>query len=210
MAVQAANPLKRCVWPGIDDPEYTRYHDEEWGVPITDGERLFEKLVLESFQSGLSWLTILRKRNNFRKAFMNFDPVKIAAFTPTDVERLMNDAGIVRNRAKIDATINNAKAYLKITQHDDFAWLVWSHVDHRPSINRPKRMEDLPAQTEQSKALSKTLKSRGFSFVGPTTMYALMQSCGLVNDHLVSCHRHVACAKLQTSLVVGTQSAPST
>ncbi|MEO1280752.1 MAG: DNA-3-methyladenine glycosylase I [Pseudomonadota bacterium] len=192
--------LKRCVWPGIENPEYTRYHDEEWGVPITDGSRLFEKLVLESFQAGLSWLTILRKRENFRKAFVRFDAAKIATFTSKDVERLMADAGIVRNRAKIEATINNARAYLALSKQRDFADIIWSHVSHKPIINSPKSMNDIPATTEQSKALSKTLKAAGFNFVGPTTMYALMQSSGLVNDHLITCHRHAACAKLQANI----------
>lgn len=192
-----AATLPRCTWPGINDAEYTRYHDEEWGVPIHDGRRLFEKLTLESFQSGLSWLTILRKRDNFRAAFASFDPARLASFDDADITRLMADTGIVRNRAKIEAAIHNARSYLKLTSRIDFADFIWGYVDNAAIINAPREMSDVPATTPQSQELSKALKAEGFKFIGPTTMYALMQSAGLVNDHLATCHRHVPCKALQ-------------
>lgn len=186
----------RCPWHGIVDPLYTRYHDEEWGVPHANSAKLFEKLCLEGFQSGLSWLTILRKREGFRKAFRNFDAEKIARFGEKDVERLMGDAGIVRNRAKIEATIGNAKAYLAMSERRPFATFLWGFVDGKPIINRLASLSDAPAETELSRRVSKALKAEGFRFVGPTTVYAFLQSSGFVNDHLVSCHRHAACADL--------------
>lgn len=192
---------QRCPWPGIDDPEYSRYHDQEWGVPLTDDRALFEKLVLEGFQSGLSWLTILKKRENFRRAFHEFDAERIAKFRERDVARLMDDAGIVRNRLKIEATIDNAKAYVKLTKHTPFAHFIWSFVaDDGPAQNRLERLTDAPAKTETSIRLSKALKNEGFRFIGPTTVYAFMQSSGLVNDHLITCPRYAPCAKLQTRL----------
>ena len=189
--------LVRCPWGGIADPLYARYHDEEWGVPYADDRRMLEKMALEGFQSGLSWLTILKKRENFRLAFDGFDPEKVARYGAKDVARLMADAGIVRNRLKIEATIDNARAYLKLRETQSLASLVWSMVDGRPLANAFASMRVMPPQTPQSKALSKALKARGFRFVGPTTMYAFMQSSGLVNDHVTTCHRHAACAKLQ-------------
>lgn len=192
--------LERCPWPGIDDPEYTRYHDEEWGVPKTDDNALFEKIILEGFQAGLSWLTILKKRDNFRTAFHGFEPKRIARYTDKDRARLMADAGIVRNRLKIDATIDNAKAYLKLTEELTLSEFIWNHLDGKPIINKRATFADVPAETDLSKTISKALKKRGFRFVGPTTMYAFMQASGLVNDHLITCHRHAACAKLQKSL----------
>lgn len=195
----AERNLTRCTWPGIDDAEYIRYHDEEWGVPKTGDIELFEKIILEGFQSGLSWLTILKKRDNFRGAFDNFDPEKIARYGKRDFARLMDDAGIVRNRLKIEATIANAKAYLALAQEQSFSEFIWSFVEHKPVINRYRKMSDIPAQTELSKGLSKGLKAKGFRFVGPTTAYAFMQSVGMVNDHVVSCCRYEACAKLQRS-----------
>lgn len=189
----------RCPWPGIADPEYTRYHDEEWGVPHADDRLLFEKLVLEGFQSGLSWLTILRKRPNFRAAFHDFDAERIARYGDRDKARLMADTGIVRNRLKIDATIDNARAYLKLRDKTTLAAFLWGHLDGRPLIHQRASFKDVPAETDVSKAISKALKKEGFRFVGPTTLYAFMQSSGFVNDHLVSCHRHEACAKLQRS-----------
>jgi DNA-3-methyladenine glycosylase I len=188
---------ERCPWVGIADPEYARYHDEEWGVPKSDDGALFEKLVLEGFQSGLSWLTILRKRENFRAAFHGFDPERIARYGAKDVARLMADAGIVRNRLKIEATIDNARALLKLNEDTSLAAFLWQLVDGRPQINSHRSFRGVPAQTATSKAMSKALKGRGFRFVGPTTVYAFMQATGMVNDHLVSCHRHAACAKLQ-------------
>lgn len=190
----------RCAWPGLSDPEYTRYHDEEWGVPKTDDRALFEKLVLEGFQSGLSWLTILKKRENFRKAFHGFNAARIARYTERDRARLMADAGIIRNRLKIEATVANAKAYLALAEREGLASFVWGFVDGRPIINAYESSSEIPAQTELSTKISKALKAEGFRFVGPTTVYAFMQSIGMVNDHLVGCHRHKPCAKLQRAM----------
>jgi DNA-3-methyladenine glycosylase I len=187
----------RCPWAGIADPLYARYHDEEWGVPKTDDAQMFEKLVLEGFQAGLSWLTILKKRENFRKAFHGFDARRIARYGARDVARLMADAGIVRNKLKIEATIDNARALLKLQEHTGLAAFLWGLVDGRPQINEHRSFKTVPAQTPASKAISKTLIARGFRFVGPTTVYAFMQAVGMVNDHLVSCFRHRPCAKLQ-------------
>lgn len=180
----------RCRWCGTD-AEYQRYHDEEWGVPVRDGRVLFEKLCLEGFQAGLSWITILRKRENFRAAFHGFQPEKIVAMGPDDVERLMGDAGIVRNRLKIEATISNARAWLEMTDGapDRFADFVWSVVDGETKINRPTSMADVPGKTPEAEALSKKLKKAGFRFVGPTICYAFMQSMGLVDDHIEGCWR---------------------
>src|SRR5262245_44573731 len=189
--------LIRCPWTGIADAEYARYHDEEWGVPKTDDRALFEKLVLEGFQSGLSWLTILKKRDNFRRAFDGFDAGQIARYTAKDIVRLMGDAGIVRNKLKIEATIDNARALLKLQERMLFAAFLWGLMDGRPQINRHRSFKTVPAETPTSKAISKALKGEGFRFVGPTTVYAFMQATGMVNDHLVSCHRHAACAELQ-------------
>ena len=190
---------ERCPWAGIDDTEYARYHDEEWGVPKTDDVVLFEKLVLEGFQSGLSWITILRKRENFRKAFHGFDAKRIARYGAKDIERLMADAGIVRNRLKIEATIDNARAYLKLSETGGLSVFLWGLLDRQPRINRCKAIGDVAATSEDSTRLSKALKAEGFRFVGPTTIYAFMQATGMVNDHLVTCHRYEPCAKLQRS-----------
>ena len=171
----------RCPW-GASAPEYIAYHDEEWGKPVRDDQGLYERLCLEAFQSGLSWLTILRKREAFRAAFADFDLVRVAAFGDDDVARLMADAGIVRNRAKIDAAIANARAALEL---DSLTELLWSFApEPRPA---PRALADVPAVTPESTAMAKELKRRGFRFVGPTTAYALMQACGLVNDHLDGC-----------------------
>jgi DNA-3-methyladenine glycosylase I len=194
--------VERCSWAGAEDGEYARYHDEEWGVPMTDDRALFEKLSLEGFQAGLSWLTILRKRENFRKAFHNFDAERIARFTERDVAQLMNDAGIIRNRAKIEAAISNAKAYLALRERIGFSQYIWRFVEGRPIINRLTSMKGAPVETEVSKRMSKALKADGFRFVGSTTLYAFMQSTGMVNDHIVSCFRHEPCAKLQKKLKI--------
>jgi DNA-3-methyladenine glycosylase I len=179
--------LARCPW-GLSTPDYIAYHDNEWGRPVRDDRGLYEKLCLEAFQSGLSWLTILRKREAFRAAFAGFDMEKVAGFGPDDVRRLMDDAAIVRNRAKIDAAIANASAALELPE--GLAATVWRYADRsRPA---PESMADVPPSTEGSKALSKELKKHGFRFVGPTTAYALMQACGLVDDHLAGCHRRGA------------------
>ena len=172
----------RCPW-GLSTPDYVAYHDEEWGRPIRDDNGLFERLTLEAFQSGLSWLTILRKRDNFRAAFAGFDIAKVAAFDAADRERLLADAGIVRNRAKIDATMHNAKAAANL--EEGLAEVIWAFA--QPNRPAPVGLDDVPAQTAESKALAKELKRRGFVFVGPTTAYALMQAAGWVNDHLRDC-----------------------
>ena len=187
----------RCKWPG-EDPLYMAYHDQEWGVPEYDSRALFEKLILDGFQAGLSWITILRKRENFRKAFRNFDPAKIAKFTPKDIERLMQDAGIIRNRAKIEGTIRGAKIWLEMQKDgsDAFSNFIWSFVGHQP-INNERTARAKPiAESKESLELSKALKKLGFNFCGPVIIYAFMQAVGMVNDHPVECHRHKACAKL--------------
>jgi DNA-3-methyladenine glycosylase I len=194
--------LERCPWAGAEGSEYARYHDEEWGVPMTDDRALFEKLVLEGFQAGLSWITILKKRENFRRAFHHFDALRMARFNERDVTRLLEDQGIIRNRAKIEAAIANAKAYLALSERMPFSRYLWGFVDGRPIINHLKSVKDAPAETDVSKRISKALKAEGFRFVGPTTVYAFMQSTGMVNDHLISCFRHVACAKLQKQIKI--------
>jgi DNA-3-methyladenine glycosylase I len=176
----------RCPW-GTGDPLNLAYHDLEWGVPIHDDRHLFELLCLEGAQAGLSWITILRKRERYRLAFEGWDPARIAGYGPDDEARLLGDPGIVRNRAKIAATIGNARAFLAI---DDFDRYVWSFVDGSPIQNRWTSLGSVPAETDASRAISRDLKKHGFSFVGPTIVYAFMQSAGLVNDHLVSCFRH--------------------
>jgi DNA-3-methyladenine glycosylase I len=191
-----ADTLARCPWP-TQDPLYLAYHDEEWGVPEYDDRALYEKLVLDGFQAGLAWITILRKRENFRKAFDGFAPEKIARYPKRKIERLMQDAGIVRNRAKIEGAVASARAYLKIMESGPgFSRLLWDYLDGRPKQNKYRSMGQVPAETELSRRISKELASRGFKFVGPTIVYAFMQAVGMVNDHLVSCHRHEACAKL--------------
>ncbi|HEY2749695.1 MAG TPA: DNA-3-methyladenine glycosylase I [Polyangia bacterium] len=180
--------VKRCAWVG-DDALYRDYHDREWGVPERDGRALWEKLILDGFQAGLSWITILRKRENFRRAFAEFDPAKVARFGARDVARLMADAGIVRNRAKVDATIGSARAFLEFGD-GEFARFCWSFVDGKPRDHRFSRRAQIPAASAESKALSKALAARGFRFVGPTIVYAWMQACGLVNDHLTTCFRY--------------------
>jgi DNA-3-methyladenine glycosylase I len=188
--------LKRCPWPG-NDPLYIAYHDEEWGVPERDDRALYEKLVLDGFQAGLSWITILRKREAFRSAFDDFAPEKVARFTSKKVDALMRDEGIVRNRAKIEGAIASARAWLQMMEQGaGFGAYLWGFVDGRPIVNRHTAMTEVPAETELSRAIAKDLKSRGFKFCGPTIVYAFMQATGMVNDHLTSCHRHAACVKL--------------
>ncbi len=185
----------RCPWAG-PEPIYIAYHDEEWGVPKADDRALFEKLLLEGFQAGLAWITILRKRARFREVFDGFDPQEIAAYGPRRIEALMADAGIVRNRAKIEAAVVNARAYLDMRADTTLTAFLWDFVDGQPVQNRFRRMADVPAETPVSRAMAKALKSRGFRFCGPTTVYAFMQSVGMVNDHVVDCPRHQACAGL--------------
>ena len=188
--------LIRCPWP-TQDALYLAYHDEEWGVPEFDDRALYEKLMLDGFQAGLSWITILRKRENFRHAFDNFDPHKIARYTPKKIERLMADAGIVRNRAKIEGAVLSARAWLEIMEKDDgFSKFLWDFLDGRPKTNRFRSTKQVPAETALSRQMSKELRARGFKFCGPTIVYAFMQAVGMVNDHLVTCYRHAACAAL--------------
>jgi DNA-3-methyladenine glycosylase I len=183
----------RCEWCGTD-PLYVEYHDTEWGVPEYDDRALYEKLMLDGFQAGLSWITILRKRDNFRAAFEGFDPSVVARYGEEDIARLLADAGIVRHRGKIEATIGNARAWLEVMEHGSFSEFMWRHVDGQPRRNTFRSMAEVPAQTPQSQALSKALKKRGFRFCGPTIVYAVMQACGLVNDHIIGCPRHEAVA----------------
>ncbi|WP_024276203.1 DNA-3-methyladenine glycosylase I [Hyphomicrobium sp. 802] len=197
----AAKEIHRCTWAGTD-ADYIRYHDEEWGVPMTDDRALFEKLVLEGFQAGLSWITILRKRENFRAAFHNFDAERISRYTARDVERLMKNEGIIRNRAKIEATISNAQAFLTLSERAPFSQYLWGFLDGRPIVNEITSSKDIRTETDVSKRMSKALKADGFRFVGSTTLYAFMQSTGMVNDHLVTCFRYDQCAKLQKKLKI--------
>lgn len=185
----------RCDWCGTD-PLYVEYHDTEWGVPEYDDRALFEKLMLDGFQAGLSWITILRKRDNFRAAFDGFDPAVVAGYDEADIARLLSDAGIVRHRGKIEATIGNAQAWLAMMERGSFSDFMWDFVDGTPVQNTPRSMADVPAQTEASVALSKALKKQGFKFCGPTIVYAVMQACGLVNDHMIDCPRHEAVKRL--------------
>jgi DNA-3-methyladenine glycosylase I len=195
-AVLHADGLQRCPWPK-QDALYVAYHDEEWGVPEFDDRALFEKLILDGFQAGLSWITILRKRENFRRAFDDFDPEKIARYPKRKIERLMGDAGIVRNRAKIAGAVGSARAFIKIMESGPgFSALLWDFLDGRPKLNNFREPKQVPAETALSRKMSKELIGRGFKFVGPTIVYAFMQAVGMVNDHLVTCHRRAACAKL--------------
>ena len=187
-AVKHEDGLCRCGWCGTD-PLYVHYHDTDWGVPEYDSRALFEKLLLDGFQAGLSWITILRKRDNFRAAFDGFDAETMARYTPAKLESLMQDAGIVRNRLKIEASVTNAQAYLKIP---DFSAYLWGFQDGLVIVNHRRSMAEVPGKTPLAEKVSKDLLKRGFRFVGPTIVYAFMQACGLVNDHLVDCHRHDA------------------
>ena len=181
---------KRCGWVS-DDPLYQEYHDREWGVPLHDDRRLFEMIILEGAQAGLSWITVLKKRENYRLAFDQFDAQKIARYDGRKKRALMNNAGIIRNRLKIDATIGNARSFLAIVEeHGSFSDYLWDFVDGRPIVNGWRKLSDVPVSTEKSDALSKALKSRGFKFVGTTICYSFMQAVGMVNDHLVGCYRH--------------------
>ncbi len=180
----------RCEWPGTDDLMIA-YHDREWGVPLHDDRKLFEFLVLDGFQAGLSWSTILKKRENFRKAFDNFEAEKIARYTKRKTDRLLQDAGIIRNRLKIHATVSNAKAFLELqAKEGTFDEFIWQFVSGATRVNKWKTLRQIPAKTKQSDAMSKALKERGFTFVGSTICYAFMQAAGLVNDHVVRCFRH--------------------
>ena len=175
--------MQRCAWVPLGDPLYVAYHDDEWGTPEHDNRRLFELLTLEGAQAGLSWSTILHKRESYRRAFAGFDPKKVARL---DAEKLLQDAGIVRNRLKVESAISNAARVLELDSLDEY---LWSFVGGEPLVNRPRTLAEIPAETAESRAMSKDLKKRGFRFVGPTVCYALMQATGLVNDHVVDCFR---------------------
>jgi DNA-3-methyladenine glycosylase I len=187
----------RCGWPGTD-PFYVTYHDDEWGVPEYDDRALYEKLMLDGFQAGLAWITILRKRENFRKAFDGFEPQKIARYSEAKVAKLLQNEGIIRHRGKIEGAIKSARAYLDIMEKEPsgFSTYLWNFVDGKPIQNRHTTMKQVPAYTPMSEALSKDLKKRGFTFCGPTIVYAFAQAVGMVNDHVTDCFRHKECAKL--------------
>jgi len=187
---------KRCNWCGTD-PLYCDYHDHEWGIPLYDSQKLFELLILEGAQAGLSWITVLRKRENYRAAFDNFNPEKIARYTPAKIEKLMLNEGIIRNRLKIESTIKNAKAYLAMHQDGEiFSKFLWGFVDGKPIQNKLRSLADAKSSTEISDAMSKALKKKGFNFVGSTICYAFMQAAGMVNDHLVDCVSYQHCKVL--------------
>lgn len=191
MPERAKRRRQRCPWPTFDDPLYLIYHDKEWGSPVRDDRKIYEFLVLEAFQAGLSWRTILYKRENFRKAFAGFDFRKVARFGARDVARMMKDAGIIRNRAKIEAAVNNAKCFMNVRKEfGTFAKYMWSWVGGKPIIHRLRKLEDYPPFTDEAVAWAKDLKERGFKFLGPTVVYSHMQAVGMVNDHTVACFRH--------------------
>jgi len=194
-AVEGPDGKFRCVWPGVD-PLYLAYHDTEWGVPEYDSRALFEKLILDGFQAGLSWITILRKRDAFRAGFAGFEPEAMARFTESDVQRLLQDAGIIRHRGKIEGAVKSARAYLAISEREPFADFLWKHLDGRVQQNAFRCHEHVPTQTQASEGMAKELKRAGFTFCGPTIVYAFMQACGLVNDHLTGCFRREECAAL--------------
>jgi DNA-3-methyladenine glycosylase I len=186
-----ADGLHRCPWPEEGNLIYVKYHDDEWGVPEYDDRALYEKLVLDGFQAGLSWITILRKRDNFRRAFDNFNPEKIARYDARKKAKLMADAGIVRNRLKVDGAVLSARAYLEVMENGPgFSAFLWDFLDGKPKVNKFRDTKQVPAETPLSQKMSKELSARGFKFVGPTIVYAFMQAVGMVNDHLVRCHCH--------------------
>ena len=187
----------RCGW-SVKEPIYIAYHDEEWGVPEYDPRALYEKLVLDGFQAGLSWITILKKREAFRAAFDDFDPQKIARYGKREVNRLMKNAGIIRSEPKIQAAIRGAQLWLDIQEKEPggFTRFIWKHVDGKPKVNHYKTLKQVPAKTKMSEGLAKELKTRGFNFCGPVIVYAFAQAVGMVNDHIISCHRHEPCAAM--------------
>lgn len=185
----------RCGW-SVGKPLYEQYHDEEWGMPVRDDQKQFEFLVLESAQAGLSWYTILQRRENYRKAFADFDYKKVAKFNQAKIEKLMQDAGIIRNRAKIESAVNNAKRFMEVQKEfGSFSNYIWSFVGGKPIVNKHKSLKTVPATTPESDALSKDMKARGFKFMGSTVLYAHMQATGLVNDHIEECFRYKQCLK---------------
>ena len=183
--------LPRCPWLDLTKDDYVQYHDNEWGIPVRDDQKLFENLTLESAQAGLSWYTVLKRRDEYRKAFSFFDIYKVASYTNKDIEVLLNNEGIIRHRGKIESTINNAKRFIDIqNEFGSFSVYLWQFVNNKTIINKFEKITDYPAVTSESIALSKDLKKRGFKFVGPTICYAFMQACGLVNDHSINCYKH--------------------
>jgi len=195
--MRKTNSPERCSWCG-EHEFYVAYHDMEWGIPLHDDQKLFEFLILEGAQAGLSWLTILKKRDAYRKAYYQFDAEKISRFNSRSIERLMNNAGIVRNRLKIEASIDNARAFLEVQdEFGSFDKFIWQYVNHQPRQNRWRQLKDIPASTNESIQMSKDLQQRGFRFVGPTICYAFMQAVGMVNDHVTNCFRHKQVAKIK-------------
>lgn len=197
--IEHADGKTRCPWPGID-PLYIAYHDQDWGVPEYDDRALFEKLVLDGFQAGLSWITILRKRDHFRTVFDGFDAEKIVRYTPEKIASLLNDTGIIRHRGKIEGTVKSARVFLDIQEKQGFSTYLWDFCDGRVINNQPRTMADISTESVISRRLSKDLKARGFAFCGPTIVYAFMQAVGMVNDHLVGCFRHDEVKALERSL----------
>lgn len=190
----------RCAWAG-SDPQYVHYHDTEWGVPVYDDQKLFEFIILEGAQAGLSWLTVLKKREAYREAYCNFEVEKVARFTPQKIEKLILNPGIIRNRLKVTSSVSNAKAFMKIQdEFGSFAEYSWAFVNFKPLVNHRQSMKDLPAKTDISDAFSKDLKKRGFNFVGSTIMYAHMQAVGMVNDHVQDCFRYKECQRANLKL----------
>jgi len=199
-----AKPLIRCAWPGTD-PQYVAYHDEEWGVPERDDRALYEKLVLDGFQAGLAWITILRKRDAFRKAFDGFNPEKVARYNEKKIAKLLGDPGIVRSRAKIEAAIRGARVYLDIMEKEPagFSGYIWSFAEQEKKARKLRDKSDIPTQTDMSERLAKDLKKRGFNFCGPVIVYAFAQAVGMVNDHVVTCFRQAECEKLRVRALHG-------
>jgi len=186
-----SKPVLRCPWVDPEKPDYVAYHDEEWGVPVRDDRRIFEFLTLEAAQAGLSWYTVLRKRENYRKAFAGFDPEKVARFSPAKIEKMLADPGLIRNRAKIEAAVHNARRFLEVQKEfGTFSEYIWGFVGGKPKVNKLKGRGDYAATSPESDALSADLRKRGFKFVGSTIVYAHMQATGMVNDHIVGCFRH--------------------
>lgn len=197
MAKASKKKRERCAWAGANDPEYVAYHDDEWGVPVHDDQVLFEFLLLEGAQAGLSWSTILKRRDGYRRAFAKFDAAKVARFTDKRLAKLLEDPRIIRNRLKVKSTVTNAQSFLAVQEEfGSFADYLWRFVDGKPIQNRWKAMTKVPAATELSDVLAKDLRARGFKFVGSTIVYAYMQAVGLVNDHVITCFRHAECARL--------------
>ena len=196
--------IERCPWVDLSKPEYLEYHDKEWGVPVHDDRRLFEYLILEAFQAGLSWYTILKRRESFRIAFDRFDPDKVARYDEGKIRELLAYTGIIRNRAKIHAAVNNAGRFLEVQeQFGSFDAYIWSFIDDKPILNEFRKLEDYPSKSSQSEAISKDLRKRGFSFVGPTIIYAHMQATGMVNDHTIDCYRRREIISLTTDSIPG-------